>query len=113
MPLGSASYYIKAFYEQGFVEGETMDSMALSQSPGINMQINNPVSSPDQQLSYTIKTANKVKFIKVLARFNFYDEKEFYLKPTKLNLNSNKNSYYMRSNSIEEVDMKNQSQKMK
>ena len=79
MPLGSASYYIKAFYEQGFVEGETMDSMALSQSPGINMQINNPVSSPDQQLSYTIKTANKVKFIKVLARFNFYDEKEFYL----------------------------------
>ena len=38
-------------------------------------------------------------------------EKEFFLKPTKLNLKSNKNSYYMRSNSIEEVDMKNNIQK--
>ena len=38
-------------------------------------------------------------------------EKEFLLKPTKLNLNSNKKNYYMRSNSIEEVDMNNHTQK--
>ena len=35
------SYYIKAFYTEGFIEGEKIDTIAFCESPGKILQINN------------------------------------------------------------------------
>ena len=80
-PIGvsDVSYYIKAFYKDGFINGEDMDTIAISESPGKYIQIFKPDYKNVEQLSYELKTDKEVKYIKIMARLNDDQDKEFYL----------------------------------
>ena len=73
------SYYIKAYYKEGFIEGEKINTIAISESPGKYMQINNPESNENEQLSYELITDKEVKYIKIMARLSINDDKIFLL----------------------------------
>ena len=86
-PLSSigTSYYIKAIYKDGMIQGEKMDTIAISESKGKYIQINNPTIEEDKQISYSLTIDKEISYIKVMARFNFINQKLFYLyKPEKI-----------------------------
>ena len=85
IPGLKASYYIKAIYKDEFIKGEKIDTIAISESKGKYMQINNPSYNEGENISLTFKIDKEVSYIKVMARFNFVNQKLFYLyKPVDL-----------------------------
>ena len=76
------TYFIKAYYKEGFINGEKIDTIAMSESPGAYMQINNVSYSGDSQLSYNLITEKKVNYIKVMAITMKDDQKYYYLYET-------------------------------
>ena len=75
----SITYFIKAYYEDGFIEGENINSIAVSESPGTYIQINNPETEPGKQLTYYYKIDKNIKYIKILVGLNTNQDKVFYL----------------------------------
>ena len=75
------SYYIKAFYKDGLIQGEDLDTLAISESPGKYMQIYSPAVADVEQLSYEFKTDKEVNYIKIVARYDdrLINDKELYL----------------------------------
>ena len=73
------SYFIKAIYENELTKGETVDNIAISESKGKYLQINNPVIKKNESVTYNLNIEGNVSYIKVLARFNLYDQKVYYL----------------------------------
>ena len=74
------SYYIKAYYKDGLIDGEKIETISMSESPGAYMQINNETSN-NKQLSYNLTTEKRVKYIKVMAITTEIDsnKKHYYL----------------------------------
>ena len=77
--FNESSYYIKAIYKDGLIEGEKIDTIALSESKGKYMQINNPPFIPNKTMTYELKLDKEISYIKVMVRFNFYGRKLLYL----------------------------------
>ena len=91
-PIGmsNSSYYIKGIYRDGFIEGEILDTIAISESKGNYLQINDFNQESSEKITYEFKASKELRFIKVLVRVNVYDEKLFYLyKPLDLDKKNN------------------------
>ena len=74
------SYYIKAIYKDEEIQGEKIDTIAISESPGKYMQINYPQYTEGSQLSYDFHIDNKeISYIKVMARVKDQAQKYFLL----------------------------------
>ena len=73
------SYFIKLVYKDGFVKGENINSIAISESKGKYLQINDPMFKINEKLYYSIEVDEEVSYIKVMARFNLNEYKLFYL----------------------------------
>ena len=78
IPIKETSYYIKAYYKTGFNEGEKVDTIAISESPGEIIQINEPNLNTDEKYSFKMTTNKGISYIKVMARINMGEFKEFY-----------------------------------
>ena len=77
MPQRYTSYYIKAYYEDGYIEGEKKHTIAITESPGEFKIINDP--DGDGIISYEISPKKNISFIKVMARSNVDTDMRFYL----------------------------------
>ena len=72
------SYYIKAFYKDGMIQGEKIDTIAISESPGKYMQINYP--KYQETISYDLSIEGKqISYIKIMARVKDGAQKYFVL----------------------------------
>ena len=78
-PINGTTYYIKAYYKNGFIEGEKKEAITISESPGKNIQIKGDFVDKNTQISYTLSTNEEVIYIKVLARVNLHEDKIYYL----------------------------------
>ena len=88
IPLNGTSYYIKAYYKEGFIKGENVETIAISESPGIYIQINDPSFEKDKQIDYSLSTIKKINCIKILASLDIYEYKVYNLyKPEFVNQN--------------------------
>ena len=76
--IKETSYYIKAYYKEGFIEGENINTIAITESPGEVIQINEPDLTQDEQLSFNISTEKSIKYIKVMARISNGEFKDFF-----------------------------------
>ena len=79
MPYFEVSYYIKAIYSTGIVKGEIINSIAMSSSKGMNMIINEPNYKEKQELSCDLPVKQDIRYIKVMAKLNRFEQKLFYL----------------------------------
>ena len=77
MPQRYTSYYIKAYYEDGYIKGEKMHTIAITESPGEFKIINDP--DGDGIISYDITPKKNISFIKIMARSNVDTDMRFYL----------------------------------
>ena len=75
------SYFIKAIYAEEYVRGENLNSIAMSESKGMNMLVNVPDAIGQDTLSYdlTIPKGKDVLYVKIMAIFGFVEEKVIYL----------------------------------
>ncbi len=73
------TYYIKGVYKSGRVFGEIINSIAISESPGMYKQIYNPEYKHNQKISFDFECSKEISYIKVMARVNIHDQKMFYL----------------------------------
>ncbi len=72
------TYYIKAVYNKGRIGDEKKDTIAISESPGNNLQINNPKYEPGKLISFYLNNINEdVSYIKVMAKINSKTQKIF------------------------------------
>ena len=72
------TYYIKAVYNKRRIKEEVMNSIAVTETLGKNIQINNPKYQPGQNLSFTLQSIKEtVSFIKVTAKINMKTQKIF------------------------------------
>ena len=76
--IEKTSYYIRAYYQDGFNIEEKIDTIAMSESPGEILQINEPYLNQDGILSFIMSTNKGIKYIKVMALINIGGYKEFY-----------------------------------
>ena len=70
------TYYIKAFYEEGFNDEENVDTIAISECKGKNWLIHNPVIK--EKLSFDLEVSGKLSYIKVMARVSIKSQRRFY-----------------------------------
>ena len=77
--IKDVSYFIKLVYKDDFIEGENINSIAISESKGKYKQIANPLSRINERLYYQLEAEKEVSYIKVMARFNLEEYKLFYL----------------------------------
>jgi hypothetical protein len=74
------SYYIKGIYHNSKIKGEKKDTIAISESTGYNLQIENPEFDGDSKVTvYLNNIKEEIDYIKVLAKVNFDTFKEFIL----------------------------------
>ena len=74
------NYYVKAVYRDKKIQGEREDTIAISESEGYYLQIDNPEFNGEKTiLSFEIPNNREVAYIKVLAQVNFYSIKEYLL----------------------------------
>ena len=75
------SYFIKAIYTKDYVRGEDLNSIAMSESEGMNMLVNVHEGSQQKLLTYDLEIPKEkdVLFLKIMAIFGFADEKIIYL----------------------------------
>ena len=81
MPIEAdqVTYFIKAAYVKGFVYGENINSIAISESQGAVKQITNHKYTKWVKLNYKIEGKEEIKYIKVMARVDDRSQKKFYL----------------------------------
>ena len=74
------SYYIRAIYKNGTLKDEKINTIAISETSGKTLQINNPKYKQDQMLSFTLDDLkDDIYYIKVMAKINIKTEKVFIL----------------------------------
>ena len=100
------TFYIKGISKDELVEGELLNSTAISQSEGTYLQVNNP--KPNSQDKIELKLENVKKnliYIKVLAKMN-YNTTNIYLlyHPVIINETSSKIEEIKGSNNIIDLD---------
>jgi len=78
-PIEDTSYYIKAYYQDGFNKEEKIDTIAISESPGEIFQINEPNLDQDGNIIFDMSTYKGISYIKVMALIKTIGYKEFYL----------------------------------
>ena len=77
--LPDTTYFIKAVYTENVVQGENINSIAMSESRGKNIIDSNIANFKEQELTYTINSAKDIAYIKIVAMINFLEEKIIYL----------------------------------
>ena len=78
-PIDTTTYYVKAYYKNGFIDGEKKETIAMSESPSKNIQIQELNVDENKQITYKFTTNEEVIYIKVLARINLDEVKTYYL----------------------------------
>ena len=74
------SYYIKGIYHNDIIEGEKKDTIAISESNGYNLLIENPEFDGESKISVSLEDVKEeIDYIKVLAKINFDTNKQFLL----------------------------------
>ena len=74
------SYYIKGIYHKDIIDGEKKDTIAISESNGYNLLIENPDFDGESKVSLDLENIKeKIDYIKVLAKVNFDTNKQFLL----------------------------------
>ena len=74
------SYYIRAIYKNGTLKEEKINTIAISETSGKTLQINNPIYKKGQMLSFTLDNLkDEIYYIKVMAKINIKTEKVFIL----------------------------------
>ena len=77
---GDVTYYVRAIYKNGTLKEEKMDTIAISETSGKTLQINNPIYENDKIIFFTLDDLkDEVYYIKVLAKINIKSEKSFVL----------------------------------
>ena len=79
LKYNDVSYYIKAVYKKGMVYEENIDSIAISESPGKYIQINNPEYNNKDQIIFELNVSQEISYIKIMAKVNQEAQKYFYL----------------------------------
>ena len=90
IPYPDVSYFIKLIYKDGFIKGENINSIAISESKGKYLQITDPIFKENEKLYYNLQADKEVSYIKVMARFNLNTYKLFYLY-TPINIQNSQN----------------------
>ena len=72
------TYFIKAVYEDQVIFEENINSIAISEAKGKNVQITKP-NKDNGMIIYTLNSDKEISYIKVLVRFNFLYGKYIYL----------------------------------
>ena len=76
------NYFIKAVYRDTKLKGEIENTIAISESDGYYIQIDNPEfdeQSGKKYISFEIDQSKEISYIKVLAKVNFFTIKEYLL----------------------------------
>ena len=74
------NYYIKSIYKDTKINGEREDTIAISESEGYYLQIDNPKFDGEKaNLIFEIPNNREISYIKVLALVKFYSIKEYLL----------------------------------
>ena len=73
------SYFVKAIYKNELTEGENVNTIALSESKGKYMYIDNPPFKKDTKMSVNMIVDKEVSYFKIMARFNLNDQNLFFL----------------------------------
>jgi hypothetical protein len=75
IPFSGISYYIKAYYKSGFIEGEEIKTIAISESPGEYLVVKGPSNEFPKEISCDLTTWKAVSYIKVIAKLNLQEYK--------------------------------------
>ena len=75
IPFSGISYYIKAYYKSGFIEGEEIKTIAISESPGEYLVVKGPSNEFPKEISCDLTTRKAVSYIKVIAKLNLQEYK--------------------------------------
>jgi hypothetical protein len=63
------TYYVKGIYKDSFVKGEKLESIAISESPSINLKVHNVSNSSSGKIELKLENVEKdLSYIKVLAK---------------------------------------------
>jgi len=63
------TYYVKGIYKDSLVQGEKLDSIAISESPSINLKVHNVSNSSSGKIELTLDNVEKqLAYIKILAK---------------------------------------------
>ena len=74
------SYYIKAISKKGGIKEEKMNTIAITESKGKILQINNPEYKSGEKLSFTLEDVkDDIYYIKVMSRIIIKTQKIFLL----------------------------------
>ena len=74
------SYFIKGVYSDDMIIGEKSDTIAMSESPGFNIELDNPKLDRTGKIKVDfVDMAKEICYIKVLAKVNSDANKEFLL----------------------------------
>ena len=74
------NYYIKAVYKDGRVPGERTDTIAISESDGFYLQIDNPdIDNGKRYLTFEIPNNKDISYIKIWAKINLLLLNEYIL----------------------------------
>ena len=71
-------YYIKAIYKDQVDDDENINTIAISEAKGKNVQITKPNKDGDK-IIYNLEVNKEISYIKVLAKYNFVYGKYIYL----------------------------------
>ena len=74
------SYFIKGVYLIGKIKDEKRDTIAISESQGYYIQLDNPIPDSNDKINVNLENLDKeVSYIQVIAKVNFNTTKEFLL----------------------------------
>ena len=101
------SYFIKAIYTEDFIRGENVNSIAMSESKGMNLFINVPEAN-ENLLTYDIPYNKDVLYVKVMAVYGLAEEKLIYLyKPVDISENRVQDSISLeKTNKMQNITLK-------
>ena len=72
------SYFIKGVYLNSKIKDEKRETIAISESKGYYIQLDNPTLDEDEKINVNFENLNKeISYIKVIAKANFDTTKEF------------------------------------
>lgn len=100
------SYFIKAIYTEDFVRGENVNSIAMSESKGMNFFINVPETN-ENLLTYDIPYNKDVLYVKVMAVYGLAEEKLIFLyKPVDISENRVQDSIsLLKTNKLQNITL--------
>ena len=78
----TVSYYIKGIYKDGFIKGEDVNSIAISESKGVYLQTHNTIPSSGKIDLKLLDVKKELACIKVLAKINQNAVNEYLLYDT-------------------------------